>query len=760
MLPSNELASLTLGNHPVLRQLKLAGNTLPTLALPNSLPTLRVLDVENNALLELDLAKTPALTELNINGNGFSTLDVSSLTKLEKLYAKGNFLLSLNLSHNDWLKTVDLSSNLLSTLDISRNTDITSLDVSSNKLSRIDVSRLTRLQSLSVSKNENITHLNLSRNSYLHTLRADTTSISGLDLSATLRITRVYIRHTRLDACALTSLFTTLPDLSQNPTGYTNIFLSMTSWRGADFSELTERAWKFDLDKDADFGTPESCASAQISLEVSEGGEAALFYGTDELTTLPSTHKVGTVINVKATPAEGYELQGIFMEVPGDNGGLIQLPLTDLGLTLTSDTKVIVRFRPVESRTISLTSKLPVGSDFELSLRQTVDSDRDNVLIDWGNGVWVEEQVTKNQTTISVIDGKLAGSTVRVRGALNRLVASEQHLTSVGLSGMPDLTYVDLYGNELTDIDLSALTKLGILNLAFNELSSINLSHNTALRSLTIRGNSDIASLDLSANKALVEIDAKNLSLTSLALDLPLLEELDVQGNKLTELSLEKIPNLVVLRIVSNKFKTFAPSIRMSELKLLVASRNGLTYADLSRMPMIEQVYLEQNPLTEIKMSNDMISLNFLDISDCGLSACVLDKIYKDLPYWAESTVGATFSVALSNRGQTATANEASKSKTSIATAKGWTVAADGDGTGCTNPASDLLGVGSGFNFYSDGADLVLVLAPEYADSTVRLIDLSGQTVSVGQSSEQYRVSLAHGSYIVSIDGRSFKIRH
>lgn len=315
MLPSNELASLTLGNHPVLRQLKLAGNTLPTLALPNSLPTLRVLDVENNALLELDLAKTPALTELNINGNGFSTLDVSSLTKLEKLYAKGNFLLSLNLSHNDWLKTVDLSSNLLSTLDISRNTDITSLDVSSNKLSRIDVSRLTRLQSLSVSKNENITHLNLSRNSYLHTLRADTTSISGLDLSATLRITRVYIRHTRLNACALTSLFTTLPDLSQNPTGYTNIFLSMTSWRGADFSELTERAWKFDLDKDADFGTPESCTSAQISLEVSEGGEAALFYGTDELTTLPSTHKVGTVINVKATPAEGYELQGIFMEV-------------------------------------------------------------------------------------------------------------------------------------------------------------------------------------------------------------------------------------------------------------------------------------------------------------------------------------------------------------------------------------------------------------------------------------------------------------
>lgn len=759
LAPENELVGIILGEHPALRELKLGGNNLSALNLPNALPTLRVLDLENNALLSLDLAKTPQLRTLNINGNGFTTLDLQGLTMLDKLFAQRNYLLTIDVSKNTFLTNLDLSNNLISAIDVSANTDLTLLDMSGNKLSRIDVRRLSRLQTLGVSKNEAITHLNLSRNTYLRTLKADTTAISGLDVSASARIDRIYIRGTRVDACALNALFAGLPDFSQSPKYYTNIHLSHTAWRGADFDMLSERGWKHDIAADADHGTKVSCANAQVTLEASTGGEAALMYGSDELT-LPATYAVGSVIHIKATPEEGYELGAIAAEVREADGTTIRLPLTDLGLTLTGDTKVVVTFRPVETRELSLTTSASIGADFELSLRQVEDSDRDHVLVDWGNGVWTEQQVTRDQTTTTVLSGKLAGQTVRVRGAITRLAATEQSITAVDLGRMPTLTYVDLYFNELTSIDLSALTRLDILNLAYNELTSIDLTHNTALRSLSIYGNSDITTLNLEHNKALVELNAKGLNLTTLSLDLPQLEELDVQNNKLTQLDLSRLPKLIVLRIAYNQFGVFAPTTNLPELKLLVAGHAGITHLDTRRMPMLEQLYLSDNPLRELILTDGLLSLNYVDISDCGLDACALDKIYQDMPTWATSTVDATFPVTLYNRGQSARANAATTSKTSIVTAKGWSVAAQGDGSGCKAGAVEDLAPGSGFGYYSHGEDFVVVLAPDRAEGMVRLIDLSGQTIYTGQGMAEHRLSLPRGSYLLVIDGKSFKVMH
>lgn len=752
----NKLTNLTLGQHDKLRQVRASNNELPALNTTQELPQLSVLDVENNAVVALNLTHMPALRTLNINGNGFSAIDISSLTKLTQFYAQRNYLTTINTASNTELIGLDLSHNLLSNIDVSANKSLTSLEIGSNKLSRIDVGQLRRLQTLGVSKNEAITHLNLDNNPFLRTLKADTTSIAGLDLSATLRVDRIYIRRTRIEACALTALFKTLPSIT--PTGYTNIYLTDNSWRGADFSILETKQWKHDIAPDADYGTTAACQDVTLSLEVSAGGSVTLSHMGTDITSFPHTLSAGSVVNIKVNADEGYELGQIVVEVTGDDGRAIQLPISDQGTTITSASKIIATFRQKDSRKLSLKYNKPIGTTIALSLRQPVESTKDAVQIDWGNGVWTEHQVTRDQTTTSVIQGVLAGNTVRIMGSINKLGATEQGISSANLSEMSTLTEVDLYGNEIESIDLSSLKNLDILGIGYNALSSIDVSANTLLRSLSVYGNTDITTLNVQQNKRLVELNAKGLSLSSISLDHPDLEELNVHDNKLTSLNVDKLPNLKVLRMGYNKITSFAPGADLPELKLLLANHNDMTHLDMSRMPQIEQVYVADNKFQDIRFPSSNSALNYLDIADCALDACELNKIYTALPTWSPSTIGATLPVTLNNRGQSATANKADKSNTTIAKAKGWSVAAEGDGTGCTNPGVNLLTPGNGFNYYAEGDTLVVVLAPQYAGEVIRIHSVAGHQIVRTEGKTEYRFNLAKGIYILSIGQQSVKV--
>lgn len=751
----NELASLVLGQHPKLREIKVSHNQLPTLRIPDELPSLRILDIEHNAILEVDLGKLPDLRQLNISHNGFTTLNVGTLKKLEKLYAQSNYLTKIDLKSNPALLALDLGANKLTKLDVGQNPDLTSIEVGGNNLKRLDVSKQPRLKLLNINKNEQISHINLSANRYLRTFKADTTNLSGLDLSNCTAIDQVHLRGTRLSPCAFTYLFNTLPPLDR-PTGYANILLSFTSWKGADFSILQEKRWKHDIDASADLGTPEACGEVTLALEVSTGGKATIDISGQEVKQFPLQVTKGATVNISTQADEGYELAGVRAVLAEAEEGYLISPE---GTTLEADTKLIISFRRKETKLISLTSRISSGSEFALTLRQSTDATSDYVQIDWGSGEWEDVQVTRNQTTASVITGKILGPTIHISGAVNKLSAPEQGIADIKFSGTPDIEEMDLYGNELKEIELGLLSKLRVLNLAINELEKIDVSKNTALQSLTLYGNSDITALDLSANKALVEIDVKNLSLSELTLDLPLLEELNAQGNRIKQLDLGKAKALINLRLAYNPIEVFAPSAPLEHLKLLVLTNSPVKEIKLDNMPAIERLYLSSNSqLQGLKFPSSIRGLNYLDISDCGLDACQLDKIYKAMPIWSESSIGIQDPVTLYNRGQGDKQNEASTSTTSIVTDKGWSVAAIGDGTGCKDTALDQIARGQGYNYYVEKQRLSVLLAAELQGEEIRLYSLSGKLIYRGSGKLEHHLALQRGAYLLEVYHQTNKV--
>lgn len=112
-------------------------------------------------------------------------------------------------------------------------------------------------------------------------------------------------------------------------------------------------------------------------------------------------------------------------------------------------------------------------------------------------------------------------------------------MSSIDVTKLPILQYLDMRGNELTQIDLSANPYLRWVNLNNNEITSVDFSHN------------------------------------------PLLEEIDMSSNKLTTLNVSAQPELVSL----------------------TAGRNNLTAIDLSANTKIGHLYLDNNDIHDLDLS-------------------------------------------------------------------------------------------------------------------------------------------------------------
>jgi len=113
--------------------------------------------------------------------------NISDFTGLEafinitELYCDNNNLTSLDLSKNTKLTRLFCSSNKLTSLDLSKNTELTVLSCSSNKLTSLDLSKNTELTYLSCSHNK-LTNLDLSKNTKLTVLSCSSNKLTSLNV--------------------------------------------------------------------------------------------------------------------------------------------------------------------------------------------------------------------------------------------------------------------------------------------------------------------------------------------------------------------------------------------------------------------------------------------------------------------------------------------------------------------------------------------------------------------------------------------------
>lgn len=133
-------------------------------------------------------------------------------------------------------------------------------------------------------------------------------------------------------------------------------------------------------------------------------------------------------------------------------------------------------------------------------------------------------------------------------------------LTSLDITMLPRLQYIDVKNNKLSAIDLSGSPWLRWANFNGNELTAIDLSGCPYLEELDVSRNS-LAALDVTANTALTSLSAENNNLTSL----------DVSANTALE----------TLMVGNNAIKALDTSV-LAGLQYLYINGNGMSADELN----------------------------------------------------------------------------------------------------------------------------------------------------------------------------------
>ena len=121
--------------------------------------------------------------KIRVNGEGVLSLEgIEYLSGLEDLFCNDNDLTKLDISRNTALKTLNCSNTDLTELDVSQNSGLVFLYCDSNHLAALDVSGNPKLQMLSCSDNP-IKGLDISNLSQLVFLVVTDCELTKLDLS-------------------------------------------------------------------------------------------------------------------------------------------------------------------------------------------------------------------------------------------------------------------------------------------------------------------------------------------------------------------------------------------------------------------------------------------------------------------------------------------------------------------------------------------------------------------------------------------------
>lgn len=166
---------------------------------------LKSLNIENNAITQIDLSKLAELEMLNINKNQISRLDCSANRKLHSLKANENKITEVDVSNSPQLWNLSISNNMLATIDLSKNKELTDLMLSHNNFSALDLSSNTNLWDLTVNDN-NLTTLDISNSSELWYLGTSNNNFTTIDLSGNVSLQFLIISNNNLTSIDLTAL--------------------------------------------------------------------------------------------------------------------------------------------------------------------------------------------------------------------------------------------------------------------------------------------------------------------------------------------------------------------------------------------------------------------------------------------------------------------------------------------------------------------------------------------------------------------------
>ncbi len=186
---------------------------------------------------------------------------------------------------------------------------------------------------------------------------------------------------------------------------------------------------------------------------------------------------------------------------------------------------------------------------------------------------------------------------------LTNLECKDCKLQSLNVSGLTNLTSLVCANTQVESLDLRGLTQLNSLQCNDNRLTSLDLTdQKESLTTLLCYGN-NLGSLELSGLTKLQRLECYNIGAASLTLrNLPALTELNCGENQLTSLSLSDLPKLATLECSDNRLTSLSLS-NLPALTELSCTDNQLTSLDVSNLTALTGLYCYNNQLTSLDVS-------------------------------------------------------------------------------------------------------------------------------------------------------------
>lgn len=633
---NNQLTSLTLGSSTTLTSIECQKNQLTSIDV-SALPNLWGLNCSNNQLTSLDLSKNPKMLTIECYSNKLATLTLGNQTGLTALYCGSNQLTSLNLSGCPNLEILDCESNQFTALDVANLTSLKRITCFMNRIQSLDVSKLSRLESLLCYSNQ-IGELNLSNCTALTALECSGNRLNVLDVSHNTALTRLEVNTNQLvclDASGLASLSSFVGHSQSVSLLATEVTRNDTKmYRVAMPSFFVHDASKGTYVSKLGFGTRE--------VEVVDG---ITYLYTDQLSNFQYEYSVGkgnNVLKVTVTPVleepekevvlnatnfpdaefrayitkcTGVHENGILSEkhlsmANMRDNGLKGRPIKSLkGIEFFYNLSVIdCSDSQITSLDLSQNKKVTEVMCMNTPLASLVlPSSVHNLLVDHGNLTSLDVTGCPELVFLSCVDNHLTSLDITKNPKLYSVDAMTNHLTSLDVTKNPLLTTIFVTENNLSSIDVSKNTLLKTFEIGINRLTKLDVSHNTALDYLGCHNN-NLTELDVTKNTGLTSLVCFNNRLTSLDVTKnTAITHLGCDGNELTDIDLSKNTELETLFIDYNYFTGINLSANR-KLKKLVGDHNFLESLDLSNNTALQYVDVNTNHL----MSLDATMLNSL----------------------------------------------------------------------------------------------------------------------------------------------------
>ena len=432
---------------------------------------------------KLEYMEMENLSYIWVDEMGISSLKgIEFLTALTYLSCKNNQLTSLDLSKNTALTGLSCGNNQLTSLDLSKNTALTTLSCDNNQLTTLDVSKNTALTTLYCNNNQ-LTTLDVLKNTALELLVCDNNQLT------TLHVSGLPVLHT----------------LSCNSNQLTTLDISGCISLGADTQLGSERGKL-------------NCAQNKI---------------------------------------KGASMDALIASLPNNSGMLYAIYFENEGNVMTVAQVAAVRAKGWKPMACNETNAwLPYLGE-GVAEPAPVDINETN----FPDGIfrnYVSSNFDLNQ------NGKLEYA--EIASATNIKVNKMDIQSMKGIEYFTELEQLKCKDNQLSSIDLSKNMLLFTLDITRNQLTALDISKNLGLRNLYVAEN-QLTTLDVSKHSALVQLECSENQLTALDLsNKPKLYSLYCDNNQLTALDFSEAPVLYSLWCYNNQIKGAAMDVLVNSL--------------------------------------------------------------------------------------------------------------------------------------------------------------------------------------------------